>query len=122
MVAFEGIRRRPFHKRLVPSGELENVHLPLDGPDQAQRGALDARAISGVMLGYGDVSQSYLVWMPHIKQVRLMRSITLLPFSQRWRADAWKAVDVTKKDLHAGRGAQAVPFARRHRDAAQTEV
>ena len=97
VVAFERIRRWPFRKRLLPFEERVHVHLPLDGPDQAQRGALDARAVEGVMLGYGDVSQSYLVWMPHIKQVRLMRSITRLPFSQRWRADAWKAVDVTKK-------------------------
>ena len=42
-VAFERIRRRPFHKRLLPFGELVHVHLPLDGPAQARCGALEAR-------------------------------------------------------------------------------
>ena len=70
VVAFERIRRWPFRKRLLPFEERVHVHLPLDGPDQAQRGALDARAVEGVMLGFGDFSHSYLVWMLHIKQVR----------------------------------------------------
>ena len=47
-----------FHKRVVPLGELVHVHLPLDGSAQARRGALEARAVEGVMFGYGDVSQS----------------------------------------------------------------
>ena len=68
------------------------------------------------MLGYGDVSHSYFVWMPHLKQVRLMRSITRRPLSQRWSADALEAIDVTKKDFHAGRGSRAVPFSRRQRE------
>ena len=46
-----------------------------------------------------------------------MRSITRRPLSQRWSADALEAVNVTKKDAHAGRGARAVPFARRQREA-----
>ena len=112
-VAFEGVRGRPFHKRLLPFGELVHVHLPLDGPAQNRRGALDSRAVDGVMLGYGDVLHSYFVWMPHLRQVRLMRSITRRPLSQRWSADALEAIDVTKKDLHAARGARAVPFSRR---------
>ena len=41
-VDFERFRRRPFHKRLLPFGELVQVHLPLDGPAQARRGALEA--------------------------------------------------------------------------------
>ena len=72
-VAFERVRRRPFHKWLLPFRERMHVHLPLDGPEQIKRGALDERAVEGVMLGYGDVSHSYLVWMPHMKQVRLKR-------------------------------------------------
>ena len=31
-------------------------------------------------------------------------------------------IDVTKKDLHVGRGAFAVPFVRRHREAVDAEV
>ena len=87
-VAFERVRGRPFHKRLLPFGELVHVHLPLDGPAQNRQGALDSRAVDGIMLGYGDVSHSYLVWMPHLQQVRLMRPITRRPLSQRWSADA----------------------------------
>ena len=116
-VAFERVRGRPFHKRLLPFGEQVHVHMPLDGPAQTRGGALDAQAVDGIMLGYGEVSHSYLVCMPHIQQVRLMRSITRRPLSQRWSADALEAVNVTKKDAHAGRGARAVPFARRHREA-----
>ena len=81
MVTFEKVRQRPFHKRLLPFAELVNVHLQLDGPAPARRGALEARAVKGIMLGYGDVSHSYLVWLPHIRQVRLVRSITRLPVS-----------------------------------------
>ena len=64
-----GFRRRSFHKRLLPFGECVYVHLPLDGPAQARRDALEARAVDGVMFGYADISDSYLVWMPHLKMV-----------------------------------------------------
>ena len=57
-VAFERVRRRRFHKRLLPFGELVHGHLPLDGPAEARCGALEARAVEGIMLGYGDVSHS----------------------------------------------------------------
>ena len=40
VVGAERVRRRPFHKRLLPFGKLVHVHLPLDGPAQARRGAL----------------------------------------------------------------------------------
>ena len=49
-VAFERVRRKPFLKRLLPFGELVHVHLPLDGPAQTRRGALESRAVDGVML------------------------------------------------------------------------
>ena len=114
-VAFERVRGRPFHKRLLPFGERVHVHLPRDSPAQVDGGALDSRAVDGIMLGYGDVSHSYLVWMPHVQQVCLMRSITRRPLSQRWSAEDLQAVNATKKDCHAGRGARAVPFVRRQR-------
>ena len=97
-VAFEIMHRRPFHKRLLPFGELVHVHLPLDGTAQARRGAMGARAVDGVMLGYSDVSHSYFVWLPHLQQVRPMRSITRLPLSQRWSASAQEAITATKRD------------------------
>ena len=37
-VAFERVRGRPFHKRLLPFCERVHVHLPLDGPEQTRRG------------------------------------------------------------------------------------
>ena len=99
-----------------------NVHLPIDSPERVRQGALDARAVEGVMLGYGDLSHSYLVWLPHIRQVRTMRAITRLPLSQRWSASKLEDIDVTKKDIHAGRGARAVPFSRRHREDVDVEA
>ena len=74
------------------------------------------------MLGYGDLSHSYLVWLPHVRQVRQMRSITRLPLSQSWNASKFEDIDVTKKVLHAERGARAVPFIRRHREEADVEA
>ena len=35
MVAFERVRRRPFHKLFLPFGELVNVHLLIDVPERA---------------------------------------------------------------------------------------
>ena len=58
---------------------------------------MDARAVRGIMLGYGDLSYSYLVWVPHISQVRLMRSVTRLPLSLRWSASKLEDIAVTKK-------------------------
>ena len=121
-VAYERVRQRPFHKRFLPFGELVNVHLPINSPERVRQGALDARAVEGVMLGYGDLSHSYLVWLPHLRQVRTMRSITRLPLSQRWSASKLEDIDVTKKDIHAGRGARAVPFTRRHREDVDVEA
>ena len=120
-VAYERVRRKPFLKRLLPFGELVHVHLPLDGPAQTKRGALDSRAVDGVMLGYGDTSHSYLVWLPHLQQVLPMRSVTRRPLSQRWDAAALEAITATKKGQHGGRGARAVPFARRQQVDAQPE-
>ena len=60
-VPFERVRRRPFHKQFLPFGELVNVLLPLDGPARARRRALDARAVEGIMLGYGNVSNFFVV-------------------------------------------------------------
>ena len=97
-------------------GELLKVHLLLDGPGRARRGALDACAVEGITLEHGDMSHSYLVWMPRIRQVRCMRSITRLPMSQCSIASKLEDIDMTKKDPHAGRGSQAVPFAHRHRE------
>ena len=121
-VAYERSRRRPFHKRLLPFGELVNVHLPLDGPAQARRGASEPRAVDCLMLGYGDISHSYFVWLPHLHQVRPMRSITRLPLSQRLGAPALEAITATKMEQHGGRGARAVLFARRQRDADKPEA
>ena len=39
LVAYERVRGKAFHKRFVRFGELVNVHLPVDGPDRANRGA-----------------------------------------------------------------------------------
>ena len=110
LVAFQRVRKRPFHKRLLPYGELVNVHLPSDGPDRAQRGALDARAVEGIMLGYSTVSHAYKVWLPHLQKVKTMRSISRLPLSQRWCADKVSVVNVCARDEHTSRGARAVPL------------
>ena len=110
LVAYQRIRKRPFHKRLLPYGELVNVHLPSDGPDRAQRGALDARAVEGIMLGYSTVSHAYKVWLPHLQKVKPMRAISRLPLSQRWSAEKLSAVSVSARDEHTGRGARAVPL------------
>ena len=44
LVACQRVRRRGFHKSFVRFAEVVNVHLPVDGPDRAKRGALDMRA------------------------------------------------------------------------------
>ena len=118
LVAYERVRGKAFHKRFVRFGELVNVHLPVDGPDRANRGALDARAVEGVMLGYGTMSHSYFVWMPHLRQVKLMRSIYRLPESQRWSAEKVGDIDVTVKDQTALRGARTVPLTDREPEGA----
>ena len=116
LVAYQRVRKRPFHKRILPMGEVVHVHLPPDGPDRAERGALDSRAVEGVMLGYGAMSHSYWVWLPHARQVKPMRSITRMPLSQRWSAEKLEDIDVPRKGMHAGRGARAVPFTDRAPD------
>ena len=62
-----------------------------------------------LMMGYGTMSRSYLVWLPHLRQVKLMRSIYRLPESQRWNAETLGDIDVTVEDQTAPRGARAVP-------------
>ena len=62
------------------------------------------------MMGYGTVSRSYVVWLPHLRQVKRMRSIYRLPEFQRWNAEKLGDIDVTVKDQTAPRRARAVPL------------
>ena len=89
---------------------MVTVHLLVDGPDRVKKGALDARAVEGIMRGYGTTSRSYLVWLQHLRVVNFMRFIYRPPESQRCNAEKLVDIDVTVKYQTPPRGARAAPL------------
>ena len=92
--AYSRVRGRPYAKRLLPFGELVLAHLPPKGPDRVAGGALDARAKEGIFLGYGQVSNSYVVFAD--EEVKLYRSVYRQPLSKRWSAAKLGAMHVSR--------------------------
>ncbi len=113
LTAHQRVRKCAFAKRMVPFGELVLAHLPIKGPERRDGGALGSRAQWGIVLGYGRLRHSYVVYSEGA--VKECRSIHRLPLSRRWDLSRVEAVDVTPKDVHGGRGSRAVPFTDRER-------
>ena len=111
ITAYQRVRLKDFKKRLVPFGELVLVHLPIEGPERREGGALDPRVVEGLLIGYGKDSHSYVVYVDgHVKQYR---SIYRMPLSKRWSAEQLESMHVSWQAAHEGRGARTVPFATR---------
>jgi hypothetical protein len=108
LTAYQRVRSRDFKKRLVPFGELVFVHLPIKGPERREGGALDPRAVEGLLIGYGTDSHSYIVYVNG--DVNQYRSIYRMPLSRRWSAEKLERMHVSRQAAHDGRGARAVPF------------
>ncbi len=106
--AHQRIRQCAFAKRLVPFAELVLVHMPIKSPERREAGALASRSKWGIVLGYGRLRHSYLVYTDGA--VKEYRSIHRIPLSQRWDVGRVEEVDITPKDVHGGRGSRAVPF------------
>ncbi len=117
--AHQRVRKCDFAKRLVPFCELVLVHIPIKSPERRAAGALDARSKYGVVLGYGRQRHSYIVFVEGA--VKEYRSIHRIPLSKRWDVERLEEINVTPKDLQAGRGSRAVPFTDREPEAADRE-
>ena len=119
LTAYQRVRHRDFNKRLLPFGELVLVHLPIKGPKRREGGALDPRAVEGLLIGYGKDSYSYVVYVNG--EVKQYRSIYRMPLSKRWSAEKLESMHVNRQAAHEGRGARAVPFAPREQVEADEE-
>jgi len=108
ITAFARVRRKNFAKRLIPFGEYVLVHVPRMSPERQQQGVLEPRAVEGLMLGYGQQSHSYLVYVNG--EFKHVRSVSRLPLSMSWRTDMLQDVKFTVQDQRTKRGAKAVPF------------
>ncbi len=108
LTAHQRVRKCAFAKRMVPFGELVLVHLPIKGPERRDGGALDSRSKWGIVLGYGRLRHSYVVFSDGA--VKEYRSIRRIPLSQRWDVSRVEEVNVSPKDVHGGRHSRAVPF------------
>ena len=106
--ASERIRHRPYLKRVVPFGEVVQAYLQPKNTERMAQGILDARTKTGVVLGYGTQSHTYVVFVDG--DVHPFRSIYRLSLQNRWSAEKLQEVNVTRKGQHLPRGARVVPF------------
>ena len=108
ITSFARVRRKNFAKRLIPFGEYVFIHVPRMSPERQRQGVLEPRSVEGLVLGYGRQSHSYLVYTDG--EFKMVRSVSRMPLSKRWRTDKLQDVKFTVQDQHLKRGAKAVPF------------
>jgi hypothetical protein len=100
------IKGRPFNGRLAAFGEMCRWKLPTKGPAARNRGNMEVQNEEGIFLGINWNVNEYLY--ATAEGIQGSRSLTRVPFEQRWSLEAISAVAATPWQLKVPRDPEVI--------------